>query len=136
MDKTSTSSQSSILPIGSAHTIGNLLRPMSDAESAALVARYGVHENASSDDPESVDRASKLLKSFRLIARDNWPGKEPGTEDVFKSEWFASPEEAILSIKGTAKRWLRYSFALLIEDNSGRRMWVHSNWPQAYAELT
>ena len=34
---------------------------------------------------------------YRLIARDNWPGRTSGTEDMFKSEWFATHQEVISS---------------------------------------
>lgn len=63
---------------------------------------------------------------FRLIARDNWPGRTPGTEDVFKSDWFPTSQEAISSFDKGPNRWMRWSYALLIERCDGLRTWVHS----------
>lgn len=51
---------------------------------------------------------------FRLIARDNSPGRTLGTEDVFKSEWFPTPQEAIHALKTGPNRWMQWSYALLI----------------------
>lgn len=63
---------------------------------------------------------------FRLIARDNNPGRTLDTEDMFKSEWFSTHQEAICSFDKGPNRWMRWSYALLIERCDGLRMWVHS----------
>lgn len=63
---------------------------------------------------------------YRLVARDNGPTRTPGTEDVFKSEWFATPQEAVSTFDKGPNRWMRWSYALLIERCDGLRTWAHS----------
>lgn len=63
---------------------------------------------------------------FRLVARDNWPGRTPGTEDVFIGEWFPTPQAAIEAFEKGPTRWMKWSFALLIERCDGLRMWAHT----------
>ena len=63
---------------------------------------------------------------FCLIARNNRPGKAPGTEDMFIGEWFMTPQDAISAFEKGPVRWMKWSFALLIERCDGVRMWAHS----------
>lgn len=67
------------------------------------------------------------MTSYRLIARDNWPGRELGTEDVFEGSWNPTPQAAVLAFKLGSNYWMRWSFALFIERSDGQRTWVHSD---------
>lgn len=63
---------------------------------------------------------------YRAVARNNFPGSPSGSEDVFKSAWFSTPQLALSDLETGPNRWMRWSFALLIERCDGHRMWAHS----------
>lgn len=79
------------------------------------------------DDLAPVSNELPLLgcrgSRYRVIARNNWP-KGSGAE--VQNGWFPSVDEAITAFDKGPNRWMRWSFALLIERCDGVRTWAPS----------
>ena len=60
---------------------------------------------------------------YRAVARNNSLLVKAGFEDVFKTAWFDTPQAALNDLYDGPNKWMRWSFAILIERFDGLRMW-------------